>query len=75
MIYGECFFWNRTIQKQTDAAASLLDSKSNYFTAQIEVVLNERKRTAPFAMMKKDQAVYSLFQKSLLHLNTVLVFV
>ena len=30
-------------QSKTDAA-SLLDSKSNYFTAQIEVVLSERKR-------------------------------
>ena len=32
------------MNKSKTDAASLLDSKSNYFTAQIEVVLSERKR-------------------------------
>ena len=38
-------------QNKTDAAA-WLDSKSNYFTAQIEVVLSERKRQFTSAMMR-----------------------
>lgn len=43
-------------QSKTDAA-SLLDSKSNYFTAQIEVVLTERKRQFTSLMMRKDKQV------------------
>ncbi|AVZ85709.1 type II secretion system minor pseudopilin GspK [Acinetobacter sp. WCHA45] len=43
-------------QSKTDAA-SLLDSKSNYFTAQIEVMLNERKRQFNSLMMRKDKQV------------------
>ena len=43
-------------QSKTDAA-SLLDSKSNYFTAQIEVVLSERKRQFTSLMMRKDKQV------------------
>ncbi|WAU72205.1 MULTISPECIES: type II secretion system minor pseudopilin GspK [unclassified Acinetobacter] len=43
-------------QSKTDAA-SLLDSKSNYFTAQIEVLLSERKRQFTSLMMRKDKQV------------------
>lgn len=43
-------------QSKTDAA-SLLDSKSNYFTAQIEVMLSERKRQFNSLMMRKDKQV------------------
>ena len=43
-------------QSKTDAA-SLLDSKSNYFTAQIEVILSERKRQFTSLMMRKDKQV------------------
>ncbi|OJU57644.1 MAG: general secretion pathway protein GspK [Acinetobacter sp. 39-4] len=43
-------------QSKTDAA-SLLDNKSNYFTAQIEVVLSERKRQFTSLMMRKDKQV------------------
>ncbi|MCL5768832.1 type II secretion system minor pseudopilin GspK [Acinetobacter sp. ANC5681] len=43
-------------QSKTDAA-SLLDSKSNYFTAQIEVMLSERKRQFTSLMMRKDKQV------------------
>lgn len=43
-------------QSKTDVA-SLLDSKSNYFTAQIEVVLSERKRQFTSLMMRKDKQV------------------
>ncbi|MCH7329391.1 type II secretion system minor pseudopilin GspK [Acinetobacter modestus] len=43
-------------QSKTDAA-SLLDSKSSYFTAQIEVVLSERKRQFTSLMMRKDKQV------------------
>ena len=43
-------------QSKTDTA-SLLDSKSNYFTAQIEVVLSERKRQFTSLMMRKDKQV------------------
>ena len=43
-------------QSKTDAV-SLLDSKSNYFTAQIEVVLSERKRQFTSLMMRKDKQV------------------
>lgn len=43
-------------QSKTDTA-SLLDSKSNYFTAQIEVILSERKRQFNSLMMRKDKQV------------------
>ena len=43
-------------QNKTDAAA-WLDSKSNYFTAQIEVMLSERKRQFNSLMMRKDKQV------------------
>ena len=43
-------------QSKTDTA-SLLDSKSNYFTAQIEVMLSERKRQFNSLMMRKDKQV------------------
>ena len=43
-------------QSKTDAV-SLLDSKSSYFTAQIEVVLSERKRQFTSLMMRKDKQV------------------
>ena len=50
-------------QNKTDAAA-WLDSKSNYFTAQIEVVLSERKRQFSSAMMRKDKQV-TVYSRSL----------
>ena len=50
-------------QNKTDAAA-WLDSKSNYFTAQIEVVLSERKRQFSSAMMRKDKQV-TIYSRSL----------
>lgn len=50
-------------QNKTDAAA-WLDSKSNYFTAQIEVVLSERKRQFTSAMMRKDKQV-TVYSRSL----------
>ena len=56
-------------QNKTDAAACL-DSKSNYFTAQIEVVLSERKRQFSSAMMRKDKQV-TVYSRSLAPFNTV----
>ena len=56
-------------QNKTDAAA-WLDSKSNYFTAQIEVVLSERKRQFSSAMMRKDKQV-TVYSRSLASFNTV----
>ena len=50
-------------QNKTDAAA-WLDSKSNYFTAQIEVVLSERKRQFTSAIMRKDKQV-TVYSRSL----------
>ncbi|EPF83491.1 type II secretion system protein K [Acinetobacter gyllenbergii] len=50
-------------QNKTDAAA-LLDIKSNYFTAQIEVVLSERKRQFSSALVRKDKQV-SVYSRSL----------
>ncbi|OEY95753.1 general secretion pathway protein GspK [Acinetobacter proteolyticus] len=50
-------------QNKTDAAA-LLDSKSNYFTAQIEVVLSERKRQFSSSLVRKDKQV-SVYSRSL----------
>lgn len=43
-------------QSKTDAAA-WIDIKSNYFTAQIEVVLSERKRQFTSSMLRKDKQV------------------
>ena len=56
-------------QNKSDAAA-WLDSKSNYFTAQIEVVLSERKRQFSSAMMRKDKQV-TIYSRSLAPFNTV----
>ena len=56
-------------QNKTDAVA-WLDSKSNYFTAQIEVVLSERKRQFSSAMMRKDKQV-TVYSRSLAPFNTV----
>ena len=56
-------------QNKTDAAA-WLDSKSNYFTAQIEVILSERKRQFTSAMMRKDKQV-TVYSRSLAPFNTV----
>ena len=56
-------------QNKTDAAA-WLDNKSNYFTAQIEVVLSERKRQFSSAMMRKDKQV-TVYSRSLAPFNTV----
>lgn len=56
-------------QNKTDAAA-WLDSKSNYFTAQIEVVLSERIRQFSSAMMRKDKQV-TVYSRSLAPFNTV----
>ena len=50
-------------QSKNDAAA-LLDSKSNYFTAQIEVVLSERKRQFSSSLVRKDKQV-SVYSRSL----------
>ena len=50
-------------QNKTDAAA-WLDNKSNYFTAQIEVVLSERKRQFTSAIMRKDKQV-TVYSRSL----------
>ena len=54
-------------QNKTDAAA-WLDSKSNYFTAQIEVVLSERKRQFTSAIMRKDKQV-TVYSRSLAPFN------
>ena len=54
-------------QNKTDAAA-WLDNKSNYFTAQIEVVLSERKRQFSSAMMRKDKQV-TVYSRSLAPFN------
>ncbi len=56
-------------QNKTDAVA-WLDSKSNYFTAQIEVILSERKRQFTSAMMRKDKQV-TVYSRSLAPFNTV----
>ena len=56
-------------QNKTDAVA-WLDSKSNYFTAQIVVVLSERKRQFTSAMMRKDKQV-TVYSRSLAPFNTV----
>ena len=44
-------------QKKTEVS-SLLDVKSNFFQAQIEVVLNNRKRQFTSALMRSDKQVY-----------------
>lgn len=51
-----------SIEEQSKSdAATFLDSKSNFFVAQIEVVLSDRKRQFTSLMMRKDKqvAVYS----------------
>lgn len=48
--------------------AGLLDSKSNYFTAQIEVVLSERKRQFTSSMVRKDRQV-TVYSRSLAPFN------
>ena len=50
-------------QNKSDAVA-WLDNKSNYFTAQIEVVLSERKRQFTSAIMRKDKQV-TVYSRSL----------
>ena len=45
-------------------ATALLDSKSNFFTAQIEVVLSERKRQFTSALARKDKQV-TVYSRSL----------
>ncbi len=54
-------------QNKSDAAA-WLDNKSNYFTAQIEVVLSERKRQFTSAIMRKDKQV-TVYSRSLAPFN------
>jgi general secretion pathway protein K len=54
-------------QNKTDAVA-WLDNKSNYFTAQIEVVLSERKRQFTSAIMRKDKQV-TVYSRSLAPFN------
>ncbi|ENU89269.1 hypothetical protein F972_01394 [Acinetobacter sp. CIP 102529] len=54
-------------QNKSDAVA-WLDNKSNYFTAQIEVVLSERKRQFSSAMMRKDKQV-TVYSRSLAPFN------
>ena len=56
-------------QNKTDAVA-WLDNKSNYFTAQIEVVLSERKRQFTSAIMRKDKQV-TVYSRRLAPFNTV----
>ena len=46
----------------------VLDSKSNYFTAQIEVVLSERKRQFTSSMVRKDRQV-TVYSRSLAPFN------
>ena len=48
-------------QNKTDAAA-WLDSKSNYFTAQIEVMLSERKRQFSSDLVRQDKQVYVAYR-------------
>ncbi|MFG0587995.1 type II secretion system minor pseudopilin GspK [Acinetobacter sp. YQ_14] len=48
--------------------AGLLDSKSNYFTAQIVVVLSERKRQFTSSMVRKDRQV-TVYSRSLAPFN------
>ncbi|MGB8808448.1 MAG: type II secretion system minor pseudopilin GspK, partial [Acinetobacter calcoaceticus] len=44
-------------QKRTEVN-SLLDVKSSFFQAQIEVVLNNRKRQFTSALMRNDKQIY-----------------
>ncbi|WPO68721.1 type II secretion system minor pseudopilin GspK [Acinetobacter haemolyticus] len=55
-------------QNKTDAAA-WLDTKSDYFTALIEVVLNERKRQFTSAIYRKDKQV-TVYARSLAPFRT-----
>ncbi|MGB5887187.1 MAG: type II secretion system minor pseudopilin GspK [Acinetobacter venetianus] len=57
------------VEDQTkNDVAGLLDSKSNYFTAQIEVVLSERKREFTSSMVRKDRQV-TVYSRSLAPFN------
>ena len=57
------------VEDQTkNDVAGLLDSKSNYFTAQIEVVLSERKRQFTSSMVRKDRQV-TVYSRSLAPFN------
>lgn len=49
-------------------ASGLIDVKSNFFQAQIEVVLNNRKRQFTSALMRKDKQVY-VYSRSLASFN------
>ena len=49
-------------------ASGLIDVKSNFFQAQIEVVLNNRKRQFTSALMRKDKQVY-VYSRSLVPFN------
>uniref|UniRef100_UPI002458EF6B type II secretion system protein GspK n=1 Tax=Acinetobacter nosocomialis TaxID=106654 RepID=UPI002458EF6B len=49
-------------------ASGLIDVKSNFFQAQIEVVLNNRKRQFTSALMRKDKQVY-VYSRSLAPFN------
>lgn len=57
------------VEDQTkNDVAGLLDSKSNYFAAQIEVVLSERKRQFTSSMVRKDRQV-TVYSRSLAPFN------
>ncbi|MBC9228599.1 type II secretion system minor pseudopilin GspK [bacterium SPL81] len=56
-------FSNIEEQSKNDAA-TFLDSKSNFFVAQIEVVLSDRKRQFTSLMMRKDKQV-TVYSRSL----------
>ncbi|MBD0191458.1 type II secretion system protein GspK, partial [Acinetobacter baumannii] len=47
---------------------SLIDVKSSFFQAQIEVVLNNRKRQFTSALMRKDKQVY-VYSRSMAPFN------
>jgi type II secretory pathway component PulK len=54
-----------SIEEQSkNDAATFLDSKSNFFVAQIEVVLSDRKRQFTSLMMRKDKQV-TVYSRSL----------
>ncbi|MBV6572677.1 general secretion pathway protein GspK, partial [Acinetobacter baumannii] len=46
----------------------LIDVKSSFFQAQIEVVLNNRKRQFTSALMRKDKQVY-VYSRSMAPFN------
>ncbi|MDF2416620.1 type II secretion system minor pseudopilin GspK [Acinetobacter beijerinckii] len=51
-------------EQSKNDAATFLDSKSNFFVAQIEVVLSDRKRQFTSLMMRKDKQV-TVYSRSL----------